>query len=467
MARAARLGSLRTLREMLRAVTALPGRKEVVFVSEGFPVDPSIDLFHEVTQEAARTNAAIHYLDPRGLTTGPDFLSGAQTTSGVTGSALGMTLALWQVEDGGTKALADETGGRVLQTNDLVAGLTKVADESRITYLLGYEPTNPKRDGGYRKLKVEVRRPGLEVRARAGYFAPRSVETSKKKGPPAPEQTPAERAIAGVFDVDAIPLRMAIYLMGPAPLSTPDAKTGIELLVAGEVRLDALESRVKDGRRLAEPSLRLLIGSRDREWRDSKWTLEVELSDAVPDHPVDGPVPPQLWQPFVSRLAIDPGDHRARLVVQSGNRIGSVTADFIVPQLTGERLSILSDRLLATGSDHPLLPLARRAFGTTATLHCWIELVGAAPDGDGPPRATVSFFVRSQDGREWASGPATDMNVENGRPTRLLSVPLEEAPPGEHELVLRVKDEVTGATFDQREPFRVEPSVAPEIAVQP
>ncbi|HXY38161.1 MAG TPA: VWA domain-containing protein [Vicinamibacteria bacterium] len=450
VARAARLGSLRTLREMLRAVVALPGRKEVVFVSEGFPADPSIDLFREVRQEAARTNAAIHYFDPRGLTTGPEFLTGAATTSGVTGAALAMTLALWQVEDGGTKALADETGGRVLQTNDLVAGLTKVADESRVTYLLGYEPTNPKRDGGYRKLRVEVRRPGLEVRARAGYFAATSAAPSKKKQPLAPERTPAERAMVGVFDSDGVPLRLAVYLMGPAPLSTADGKTGVEVLVAGEVRLDALESRVKeDGRRLAEPTLRLLTGSREGESHESKWTLEFSLSDSAGDP----------WQPFVTRIAIGPGDHRARLVVQSGGRVGSVTTDFIVPPLRGERLStpILSDRLLAAGSDMRVLPVARRSFGPSTTLHCWIELVGAEDTGAEPPRATASFAVRSSDGREWASGPATAMNVENGRPTRLISIPLEGVLPGEQELVLRVKDEVSGATFEQREPFRVEP----------
>jgi hypothetical protein len=48
------------------------------------------------------------------------------------------------------------------------------------------------------------------------------------------------------------------------------------------------------------------------------------------------------------------------------------------------------------------------------------------------------------------------MNVEGGRPTRLLSVPLADAPSGESELVLRVHDELSGASFESREPFRVE-----------
>jgi hypothetical protein len=48
------------------------------------------------------------------------------------------------------------------------------------------------------------------------------------------------------------------------------------------------------------------------------------------------------------------------------------------------------------------------------------------------------------------------MDVETGRLTRLLNLPLGEAPPGEHELVVLVRDEVSGASFEAREPFRVE-----------
>ena len=83
------------------------------------------------------------------------------------------------------------------------------------------------------------------------------------------------------------------------------------------------------------------------------------------------------------------------------------------------------------------MPLARRSFGAASTLHSWIELHGSGSDPvTGRPRATASYRARSRDGREWASGPATEMHVEGGRATRLLSVPLADAPAGENELVL-------------------------------
>ena len=446
--------SLRVVREIVRSLGASAGRKSLVLVTEGFPVDPSIDLFREVREQAARSNVVLHFLDARGLATGPEFLSAAGTTS-VPDRDVGLTVALWKLEDGGAKALAQETGGLVLQTNDLVAGLETVADESRAYYLLGYEPANAKRDGRYRKLRVEVLRPGLEVRARAGYFAPKGREK------PAPEATVVQRALKNPFDADGIPLRLAAYVMGPAPLQSPVPKTGVEVLIAGEVRLDALEARLEDGRLVAAPKLTLVASSRSGESHESSWTLQIVLGPSAQVASTE-----KAWHPFLTRIAMAPGDHRARLVVESGGRVGSVTVDFDVPDFTEERLStpILSDQLaspgelgVAGGAARRVMPVVRRGFPATSTLHAWIEVYGVARETEtSQPKATAAFTARSADGREWASGTATAMSLETGAPTRLVSIPLSAAPEGESELVLTVRDEVSGRTFEAREPFRVE-----------
>jgi VWFA-related protein len=446
--------SLRVVREIARSLGASPGRKSLVLVTEGFPVDPSLDVFREVREQAARSNVVLHFLDARGLATGPEYLQAAGTTE-LPSQDVALMLALWRLEDSGSKALAQETGGLVLQTNDLVAGLETVAEDSRAYYLLGYEPANAKRDGRYRKLKVEVLKPGLSVRARAGYFAP------KGKGKPAPEPSVAERVLRNPFDADGVPLRLAAYVMGPAPLQSPVPKTGVEVLIAGEVRLDALHTRLKDGRVVAEPKLTLVASSRSGEAHESDWTLEIALEPPAP-----GAEAAKAWHPFLTRIAMSPGDHRARLVVESGGRVGSVTVDFDVPDFAEERLStpILSDQLVGPGGlgaggggARRVMPVVRRSFPATSTLHGWIELHGAARDPEtGQPKATASFAVRSADGREWASGAAIAMSLESGKPTRQVSMPLSGAPDGESELVLTVHDQVSGRTLEAREPFRVE-----------
>jgi hypothetical protein len=214
---------------------------------------------------------------------------------------------------------------------------------------------------------------------------------------------------------------------------------------------------------VARPKIRLLTSRIGGEWHESDWALQMTLEPRDEDRQAGPGTPGDSWHPILTRLAVAPGEHRARLVVESGGRVGSVTHDFVVPPFTEERLStpILSDRLLVERGSRAVLPLARREFPRDSRLHCWVELQGAAEDGTtGMRSATAAFVMRSADGREWASGEASPMRLEEGRPVRLLTVPLAEAPEGENELVLTVRDEVSRQTLEAREPFRVLPPPA-------
>lgn len=88
-------------------------------------------------------------------------------------------------------ALTKETGGEVYQPNlvandeaspdnnqdnalkELDAAFTKLADELRTQYILGFYSSNETRDGSFRKLEVKIKKPGYVARARAGYYAPK------------------------------------------------------------------------------------------------------------------------------------------------------------------------------------------------------------------------------------------------------------------------------------------------------
>ncbi len=68
------------------------------------------------------------------------------------------------------------TGGRSWFPSDVaeIAQITPViAHEIRNQYILGYTPTNLAADGSFRKVRVEVNVPGVTVRTRSGYYAPR------------------------------------------------------------------------------------------------------------------------------------------------------------------------------------------------------------------------------------------------------------------------------------------------------
>lgn len=69
---------------------------------------------------------------------------------------------------------ADETGGRVFfpfRVDDLAQSFLDIRNELRSQYLIGYPPSNPIADGGYRSIQLRVDRKGLVARTRRGYYA--------------------------------------------------------------------------------------------------------------------------------------------------------------------------------------------------------------------------------------------------------------------------------------------------------
>jgi len=90
---------------------------------------------------------------------------------------LAVSKRLYDIADLQMNDLAKTSGGRVFPASDLSdarAAFKGVADEIGTKYTLGYNPTNEKRDGTLRKIRVEVvgLPKGTVVRAREGYTAP-------------------------------------------------------------------------------------------------------------------------------------------------------------------------------------------------------------------------------------------------------------------------------------------------------
>jgi hypothetical protein len=91
------------------------------------------------------------------------------------------------------RTLAENTDGiAIVTTNDLAAGMKRIVDDVSAYYLLGYYSTNTTHDGKYRRIEVKTKPPGLNVRARRGYYAPdnkpvREVFTPAAAGPEPPK----------------------------------------------------------------------------------------------------------------------------------------------------------------------------------------------------------------------------------------------------------------------------------------
>ena len=181
---AVRLGSMRE------------GRKAIIFVSEGFPAGWSMDTrqLQEITREANRYNTSIYPLDPRGLVAGDTDV--AATVRPGCGQVQPTRLRLTQDT---LRELADETDGRaIVNRNALAEGLAQILRDSSLYYLLGYSSTASQADGKFHPIRVRVKRPKLEVRARKGYWASTAEDLSRAATPTAVTPRPILDALGAI-----------------------------------------------------------------------------------------------------------------------------------------------------------------------------------------------------------------------------------------------------------------------------
>jgi VWFA-related protein len=137
----------------------------------------------EVYDTANRSNTTIYALDPRGLAAFEFDINegvGQETDRRYLNSTMDSL-----------RVLADQTDGRaIVNRNDLDGGLKQVVRDSSAYYLLGYNSSQPKADGKFHEIKVKVKRPGTQVRARKGYWALTPTEMERSLAPPRPVTPP-------------------------------------------------------------------------------------------------------------------------------------------------------------------------------------------------------------------------------------------------------------------------------------
>jgi VWFA-related protein len=118
----------------------------------------------QVFRAAARANTAIYTLDPRGLSASEFSI---EDTVDASTDQLIRTSALDSL-----RTIALETDGRaIVMKADPLPELRQMVADSSTYYLLGYTSSVAPRDGKFHAIEVRVRRPGVRVSARKGYWA--------------------------------------------------------------------------------------------------------------------------------------------------------------------------------------------------------------------------------------------------------------------------------------------------------
>jgi VWFA-related protein len=182
--------TLAAIEAIANHVSRLPGRKNLIWISGGFPFHIGMDemaigdtrdrrMFTDEMERTAKSvnaaNLAIYPVDARGLIAQPDFAASASGSKNArrppTGQPSRAMKGIQETHDT-MEILAERTGGKAYyNTNDLKNAIRGAIDDAQVSYVLGYYPTHNNWDGKYRNLKVEVKRKGANVRYRLGYFA--------------------------------------------------------------------------------------------------------------------------------------------------------------------------------------------------------------------------------------------------------------------------------------------------------
>jgi hypothetical protein len=212
---------------IVRMLGRLPGRKSVVLFSEGISIPTAAArLFSGVIDAANRANVSIYTIDAAGLRAeseqkkvgGMVNSAGGGVESSYSADAAGGPLsanfelnedALRSDPATGLRQLARETGGQAFNnTNNLKPAFERIESDLRNYYMLGYTPINSAYDGRFRTIQVKVKRSGLTVAARKGYFAVRNPGTSPING----WEAPALGALEQKPVPNAFPIRMGTLL---------------------------------------------------------------------------------------------------------------------------------------------------------------------------------------------------------------------------------------------------------------
>ncbi|SPE25539.1 exported hypothetical protein [Acidobacteriia bacterium SbA2] len=181
------MSALDSLHEVVRSQESLPGRKVVIYLSDGLALPMNRrDAIDNLISYANRSGVAFYAVDTRGLNIEDPMmrsLSEQERTGGVSSSqrsdpfnapSEADDIALTAVDNRqlAMRELAEATGGfAVTDTNEIAAPMQRVMEDMRSHYELAYAPANTIYNGQFRKIEVKVARSHVTVQTRKGYFA--------------------------------------------------------------------------------------------------------------------------------------------------------------------------------------------------------------------------------------------------------------------------------------------------------
>ena len=363
--------------------------------------------------------------------------------------------------------LADGTGGFViLNTNDLLGGMDRIAKDQNQYYFLGYKPA-VSADGSCHTLKVKVERGGTQVRARSGYCNVKPADLLA--GNPIVKDLEARAGGEMKGNVTAV-------MQAPFFYTSPNIA---QVHLAVEIPSAALKFEKVKGKQRATLNILGIAYKADA-------TIAARFSDTVNvDFDEKKQIEDFQKQPFryENQFDIASGDYKLKVAFSSGNdTFGKLENPLVIDPYRGQDFSIsgvaLSNDIRraadnSTGLDSQLLqdrtpllfqgvqvaPSASNHFKKTDVAAVYAEVYEPLLKKPNPPEVAYELIVVERKsgqekyhiGERTPAGKAGDPVIALG-----LRLPVSTLGPGSYQMKLRAVDSAGNASKTRTADFDVE-----------
>jgi VWFA-related protein len=496
--------TLYSLRNMLRSLAPLPGRKIVYLISDGFPIEMRRsdmgETLRRVTDAAARAGVVVYTLDARGLTADvsgvPDASSDAAPDP--SGQLFAGSLNEATARQEPLRLIAEDTGGRaLLNTNALADALAKAFKETSVYYLLAWRPESGEGRGSkFQRIEVNVReRADVSVHVQRGYYTTPPPEPARgkeaKRGNDAKEKDAKEKDAPAGGKAQNKDLMAALHSLYPkAALPTSLALNYFNIPPRGMVLTTSIQVDLGAGAppvaatapapgSKAQPGEQVeVVGALYDERGELKNAFQRSLT--VTPNAVAAlkatPASPESNSVIVStNLPIPPGIYQVRIAARDprSGRTGSATQWIEIPDISKGKLAMSSvflgehtNKEIVPAKDAPpqeaALPVVitvDRRLARTSRLRFFTYIYNAARAADGKPDIALQVQV-FRDDQPVITSPLRKLDT-NGM-TDLANLPYAAELPlaglasGSYALQITTIDRVSKTTVMQRAKFMVE-----------
>lgn len=445
------LSTLSSLESLVRRAAALPERKLIVFISDGFFINfvSSTQVYdlRRLTDAATRTGTVIYTVEARGLTSGVT----DATRSGIfdnSGRLARINLQEIRAAQQPLYNLAIETGGNTwVDSNNFDAGISKAINETSSYYLLAWRPeSNEVVKDRFRRIQVRVKdRPDLTVRVRGGFFAedPSTLKDADVSGMPVDDQL--MEAIRASYPRHGLPVTLSVGYLDKA-------QDGLTLAASVQIGLPPVDGQQRKGAGDEELDVIGVVS-------DDNGNIVTSQKQKV-TIPADHVASAESVLATFQFSKLEPGLHQVRIAARdsSSRRVGSAWQWLEIPNLRQGNVSLSSIFLTESDPSQTVKIKADSRYRKTAKLRFRTYVYNAAATASAP--ALVMQLELKREGQTIIQTPALPVKTDGVKDFTRIPLegefPLQDLQAGRYELNLVVTDLSTKKNVSQQAKFVVE-----------